>query len=72
MKFSWFKLDTGKLDTVVRSLFSLVGQGFGPVCVGASAKMLGEKWSEKLESYVQKFDFFSFCKCECQPRAVLV
>ena len=43
MKFSWFKLDTGKLDTVVRSVFSLVGQGFGPVCVGASAKRLGGK-----------------------------
>ena len=41
VKFSWKRSNVGKLDTVVRSVFSLVGQGFGPVCDRASAKMLG-------------------------------
>ena len=47
MKFSWKRSNVGKLDTVVGSVFSLVGKGFGTVCDRASAKMLGENRSEK-------------------------
>ena len=67
MKFSWKRSNVGKLDTVVRSIFYIVGQGFGQLCDRASAKMLGENRPGKSGKHDEHLDFFVLEMCLPTP-----